>query len=139
MKVVLTRMNDAVHFTASAGSDPGVQIDGAPSVGGEDKGMRPMQLLLSALGSCSGIDVVSILQKQKQKIGAMRVHVDGEREEGAVPSVFRKIQIHFELQGTLDPHKVERAIDLSINKYCSVAKMIEGVADITTSFEIKEN
>jgi putative redox protein len=69
----------------------------------------------------------------------MRVHIEGERESGAVPSVFRKIHIHFELEGPLDTRKVQRAIDLSVNKYCSVAKMIDGVADIDTSFEIKQN
>ena len=137
MKIELKRINKAVHFEALSDSDCVVHLDGAPAVGGENKGMRPMQLLLSSLGGCSSIDVISILQKQKQEITDMSVTVEGERDPDRVPSVFKKIHMHFTLSGTLESRKVERAIDLSLNKYCSVARMIEGVVSISASFEIR--
>ncbi len=137
IKIKLNRLNQAVNFEAMNDSDINIMLDGAPSVGGENKGMRPMQVLLSALGGCSSIDVVSILSKQKQVIEDMSVTVEGERDPDAVPSLFRKIHVHFILTGPLDSRKVERAIDLSLNKYCSVAKMIDSVAAISSSFEIR--
>jgi putative redox protein len=97
-----------------------------------------MQGVLAALGSCSSIDVISILQKQKQEITAYLVTIDGQREQGKTPSLFTTIHLHFSLKGkNLESGKVQRAIELSVDKYCSVAKILEKTATITHSFTIE--
>ena len=95
-----------------------------------------MELLLAGLASCTSIDIVLILQKQKQVIDDYRVEISGERGEG-VPSVFTDIHLHFVLKGQLEENKVKRAIDLSLEKYCSAAAMLNKTATITADFEIE--
>jgi putative redox protein len=136
MRITLERMNKAVHMKATNEEGAVIQVDGAVSVGGENKGFRPMQLLLAGLGSCSSIDIISILKKQKQPIEDLTVWVDGEREKDKVPSLFKNIHVHFLLRGNLDEKKVKRAVDLSMKTYCSVTKTLEKTAKITYSFEI---
>ena len=132
MKITLSRQNDAVHFLAKNEQDVSFNIDGSPEIGGENKGFRPMQLLLAALGGCSSIDVVSILKKQRQVLEGFDIEVDGEREAGKEPSLFQDIVVTFKLKGvTLDPDKVKKAVALSMEKYCSVAKTLEATAKIT--------
>jgi putative redox protein len=100
-------------------------------------GMRPMQMLLAAMGGCSAIDVIGILKKQRQDLRDLKITVTGEREPGAVPSLYQKVHAHYRFYGNLDPDKVERAINLSIEKYCSVSLTLEKAgATITHSFEI---
>lgn len=134
--VNLSRLDDAYHFQAVNDSDNTVLTDGSENIGGSNKGMRPMQMLLAAVGSCSAIDVIGILKKQRQGLEDIRVRVDGDRDENEVPSLYRKVHIHYTLKGDLDEAKVARAIDLSVNQYCSVSKMIEKVAEISSSYEI---
>lgn len=136
MRIDLSRRNNAVHLEASNEDGQTVSIDGAPSVGGENLGMRPMQLLLSALGGCSTIDVIQILKKQRQPLEDIHVRIDGDRQKDVTPSLFEKIHVHFTLKGELDEKKVKRAIALSLEQYCSVAKTLEKTAEITYSFEI---
>ena len=107
-----------------------IQMDSAPDIGGEGKGMRPRQMLLAALGGCSAIDVLLILRKQKQEIEDFNVEVDGESEKVQHYSLFRDITLHFKVKGTVDYDKVERAVKLSIDKYCSVSKTLEPTAKI---------
>ena len=133
MKITLSRQNDAVHFIAKNEQDLTMSIDGSPEIGGENKGFRPMQLLLVALGGCSSIDIVSILKKQRQTLESFDIEIDGEREAGKEPSLFRDIVITFKLGGALlDPEKVKKAVALSLEKYCSVAKTLEPTASITS-------
>jgi putative redox protein len=137
MKVTLKRLNDAVHFEA-AGSVSGakVHIDGSPEIGGQGLGVRPMELVLMALASCSSLDLVNILQKQRQVITDFTVDVDGERRE-EVPSIFTKIHMQFRLKGEIDTQKAERAADLAIKKYCSVHDMLAaGGVEITYEMHI---
>lgn len=94
-----------------------------------------MELILMGLGGCSAIDVISILRKQKQEISDVRIVVDGDRVED-IPAVFSKIRMHFEIDGQLDRNKVERAIQLSVEKYCSVYAMLIKTAEITYSFSV---
>ena len=136
MKIELQRKNQAVHLEAVNEDGAAIQIDGAPSVGGENKGFRPMQLLLAGLGACSTIDIISILKKQRQVLDDIRIVVDGEREPNVEPSLFQDIHVHFILTGNLDEDKVQKAVDLSMQKYCSVAKTLEKTATITYDFEI---
>lgn len=136
MKIVINRLNDAYHMEARNEEGQSVQLDGSTNIGGVNGGMRPMQLLLTSLGGCSTIDIISILTKQKQTLEDIQVEVDGERDEEQIPAVFKSIHVHFKLQGDLDEEKVQKAVSLSMDKYCSVAKMLEKTADITYDFSI---
>ncbi|SDM70400.1 putative redox protein [Daejeonella rubra] len=137
MKVELKRVNDAVHFEASAPSSTvKVHIDGSPEIGGQGLGVRPMEMVLMALASCSSLDLVSILKKQKQDLKDFSVSVEGERRE-QTPPVFTKIHMHFNLTGEIDPAKAERAAELAVKKYCSVHDMLSaGGVEINYSIEI---
>lgn len=137
MRIILERQNKAVHLQAINEDGARIDIDGAPLTGGENKGLRPMQLLLAGLGSCSTMDIVSILNKQKQNLEDIQVVIDGEREKEKTPSLFEDIHVHFILTGPLDEKKVKRAIELSMNTYCSVSRIIEKTAQITYSYELK--
>ncbi len=136
MRILLKRLDDAYHMEATNEDGLSIQTDGAPSIGGRNKGMRPMQLLISAIGSCSGIDIISILKKQKQDLKNIEIIVDAEREQDKTPALFTKIHVHYKLYGALAEEKVKRAVDLSINKYCSVARILEKTAGISSSYEI---
>jgi putative redox protein len=137
MKVEIKRINDAVLFEAVNETGNTFHIDGSSDIGGVNGGFRPTQLLLAAAGSCSSIDVIEILKKQKQPLEDLKVTIEGEKEKGVVPSLFRKIHLHFTLKGNLDKEKVERAINLSAEKYCSVIKTLEHVATVTHSYSIE--
>jgi putative redox protein len=85
------------------------------------------------LGGCSAIDVMSILKKQRQEVTDYKINISGEREQGKEPSLWKSVRIEFHLFGNIDPDKADRAVDLSVNKYCSVAATLMGAgAEITT-------
>ena len=139
MKIELNRLNDAVHFEATGSSSKvKVHIDGSPEIGGQGLGVRPMELVLMALGSCSSLDLISILKKQRQEISSFSVDVDAERRE-EVPNIFTKIHILFKLSGNIEQAKAEKAAELAVKKYCSVHDMLAaGGVDITYSLEINK-
>jgi putative redox protein len=125
-------------FEATSSTGHKVMMDASPEVGGEDKGSRPMELLLMGLGGCSGIDVTMMLEKGKQDVKACEMEITSERADG-VPAVYTKINLHFKVTGTdLNEKKVARAVELSADKYCSVSKMLEKTAQMTHSYEIIE-
>lgn len=135
--IELNRLNDAFHFSAENESGNTVHLDASPDIGGTNQGMRPMQMLLAAMGGCSAIDIINILKKQRQDLQDLKITVKGEREPGAVPSLYQTVHAHFRFYGNLDPDKVEKAINLSIEKYCSVSRTLEKAgAKVTHSFEI---
>ncbi len=135
MKVVLERVGHAA-FEAKGDSGGTLVVDGAPDIGGEGRGMRPMELLLSALASCSAMDVVHILvNKQKQPLEHLRIEIDGARAEGVVPAPFRKIHMVFMARGAVDPNKLARAVDLAVEKYCSVKDSLS--PEIAISWEAR--
>jgi len=117
-----------------ASNEAGVEmrLTGSPEVGYSEDGLRPMQALLASLAGCSAIDVLHILQKQKHLVTQLDVEVDGERAN-AVPAVFTKIHLHYLAAGDFPLHKLERAVALSAEKYCSVSHMLRGSVAITTS------
>jgi putative redox protein len=88
------------------------------------------------MGGCSSIDLINILKKQKQPLRDIKITVTGEREKDATPSLFVEVHVHFRLYGQVDPEKAKRAVTLSVDKYCSVAKTLSYKAKITHSFEI---
>ena len=100
-------------------------MDSSPESGGQNYGVRPMQMLLMGLAGCSAIDVISILKKQRQEVLDYRMNVVGDREAGVEPSLWQDITIEFHLKGNIDEDKAKRAAELSINKYCSVAATLE--------------
>jgi putative redox protein len=130
MKINIKRLNDNFHMEARNEDGNSIQMDGSPDIGGEGKGMRPRQLLLAAVGGCSAIDVILILKKQKQEITDFDVEVEGESEKVEHYSLFRDITLHFKIKGNVDLDKAERAVKLSIEKYCSVSKTLEPTAKI---------
>ena len=136
MRIQLKRLNQSVHFECANEHGNLVHTDGSPAIGGEGKGARPMELLLMSLASCSSIDVVEILKKMRQPLEDLQVEVTGERTAGEVPAVFKKIHLAFHLAGQLKSEKVEEAIRLSVEKYCSVARMLEKTAEITWDFTL---
>lgn len=97
-----------------------------------------MQLLLAGIGGCSAIDIIGILEKQKQDLQDLRVEVDGDKKKNDTYSEFKTIHLKFIFTGDLDPKMVERAIDLSINKYCSVSRALEKGSKITHSYVIRD-
>jgi len=136
MKIELKRLNEAVHFQCTTEEGLSTETDGSSDVGGEEKALRPMQLLLMAHASCSAIDVVHLLKKMRQPLTDIRVEANGDRMPDEVPSVFRKIHLHYILTGDLDEKSAEKAIRLSTEKYCSVGAMLSKTAEINWTFEI---
>ena len=108
----------------------------APANGGRNAGARPMEVVLMGLGGCTTFDVMSILKKTRQQVTDCVVELQGERAD-AVPSVYTSIHVHFKVYGiNLDDAKVERAVKLSAEKYCSASLMLsQGNVEITHSFE----
>ncbi|MBS1634731.1 MAG: OsmC family protein [Bacteroidetes bacterium] len=137
VQVNIERLNDAFHFRATNESGNTLDLDASPEIGGENKGFRPMQLLLAAVGSCSAIDVVNILKKQKQTILHFDVEVIADREAVEEYSQYKTIHLHFKLRGPIDPDKAEKAVKLSLDKYCSVSKALEPLSRITHSVSIQ--
>jgi putative redox protein len=138
MKIEIQRKDGLYHMQARNDTGNTIEMDGSPAIGGTNQGFRPMQLLLAAVGGCSTIDIVNILNKQKQLVEDIRIVVDGEREPNVEPSLFQDIHVHFTLKGDLSDEKVKRAVDLSMGKYCSVAKTLEKTAKITYSYSIEK-
>ena len=130
MKINIKRIDADFNMEAVNEDGNTLLMDGAADIGGHGKGMRPMQLLLAAVGGCSAIDVILILKKQKQIIESFEVEVDGEREKIEEYNLFRDICLHFKIKGRVDMDKAERAVKLSIEKYCSVSKTLEPTAKI---------
>ena len=135
MKGIVTLQGGST-FEGVAGSGHRVTMDVAPEVGGRNLGLRPMEMVLLGLGGCTAIDVLHMLRKGRQPITDMRVELDADRADD-VPKVFTRIHLHFVLTGAgLDPHKIERAINLSASKYCSASMMLNKTAKMTHDFEI---
>lgn len=120
----LQRTHNDYGFTATDAGGNRLDIDIPEQQGGNSSGFRPMQLLLAGLGGCSAVDVVSILNKQKQQITNFSIDIDGDRQKGKEPSLWEEIHITFHLSGEVEPAKALRAVELSMNKYCSVAETL---------------
>ncbi|MCX5716794.1 MAG: OsmC family protein [Nitrospirae bacterium] len=129
---------DGLQFLGEAASGHAIVMDGNKEVGGRNTGARPMELLLIGLGGCSGMDVVSILKKKKQGIKGVEIKVKGEKAEN-YPKKFTNIDIEFIVRGrNVSEDAVKRAVELSMEKYCSVKATLEGSAKVTWSYKIIE-
>ena len=138
IKIELERVAGDFGFEAKDANGHTVKIDTSPEGGGTNFGARPMQLLLMGLGGCSGIDIVNILKKQRQPIEGFSMKIEGEREAGKEPSLWKDITIVFELTGEIDPDKAKRAVELSMDKYCSVAETLRRAGGALT-WEVRVN
>ncbi|HMH23983.1 MAG TPA: OsmC family protein [Puia sp.] len=137
IQIELNRVNGDFGFEARDAGGHIARMDTSPDTGGLDFGIRPMQMLLMGLGGCSGIDIVSILKKQRQPVDGFRMHIEGAREQGIEPSLWKTINIIFELQGAIDPDCAKKACALSMEKYCSVAATLkEARCNITWELRI---
>ena len=129
MKIHLKRLNENYHFETKNERGDIVHLDNKSEP--NPQGASPMELLLMGIAGCSSIDIVMILKKQKIELEDLQVEVEGFRQDGAVPNVFTAIKMDVHLKGECTPEKAKRAVDLSIEKYCSVAKMLEKTAEIS--------
>lgn len=136
MKTKVT-WNGKMKFSGTADSGFTLPLDSSPSTGGNNEGFRPTELVAIGLAACTAMDVLSILQKKRQKLTAFEVNVEVVERAQDHPRVFKHIQILYVIQGTdVDPQAVERAVELSTTKYCSVSAMVEKTAKIEHSYQI---
>lgn len=135
-KRAIVKQLEGVTFGAKADSNHWVIMDGKKEFGGSEAGSSPKELLLFALGGCTANDVVSILKKKRAPVEGFEVHLKGTEAEEH-PRVFTDIHIEYVIVGDVDPKDVERAIELSTSKYCSVSAMIGKAANITHSYRIE--
>jgi putative redox protein len=125
-----------LQFVGETSSGHAIIMDGDLDVGGKNTGPRPMELLLLGIGGCSGMDVISILRKKKQDVRELEINVKGEKAN-EYPKRFTDIDLEFVVRGkNISEEAVKRAIDLSMNKYCSVKATLEGSAKINFSYKI---
>lgn len=130
MKIHLKRLNDNYHFETKNERGNVVHLDNKSEP--NPQGASPMELLLMGIAGCSGIDIVMILHKQQLEMTNFEMEVEGFRVDGEVPNVFRRIHLKVFIEGDIPANKAQRAVDLSLEKYCSVAKMLEKTAEITS-------
>ena len=129
---------EGVSFAGQSESGHTVVMDGPPDAGGKNLGVRPMEMLLLGMGGCTAFDVVHILRKSRQPVSDCVAEIDADRAD-TDPKVFTKIHVHFIISGKgLDPKRVEQAVKLSAEKYCSASIMLGKVAEVTHDFEIQE-
>lgn len=136
MKIYLSRVNKAVRFEATNARGHRVTIEGSRDIGGEDAAPSPTEYLLMSQAGCTAIDIVELLKKMRQKLDHIEVETEGHRAQDQVPKIFKHIHLHYKLYGDIHPLKAEKAISMSIDKYCTISKMIDQVAKITHSFEV---
>lgn len=129
---------DGVMFVGESGSGHSIVMDGAPDHGGRNLGARPMEMLLLGLGGCSSFDVIGMLQKSRQQVVDCRVELKAERAD-AVPAVFTRIHMHFVVTGVdLKEKQVQRAVELSADKYCSASIMLGAAGvEMSHSYELQ--
>lgn len=136
MKIYLKRVNNSVLFEATNGRGHTVRIEGSRDIGGTDSAPSPTELLIMSQAGCTAIDVVELLKKMRQPLQHIEIETEGHRDPNRIPKVFTGIHLHYKLYGNVTPEKAEKAITMSIEKYCTVSKMIDHVAKITHSFEV---
>jgi putative redox protein len=135
--VVRVKWVDGMRFVATDSVGHSIVLDASKQVGGEDSGFSPLQLLLAALGGCTGIDIVDLMRKQRQQVDDLEIKVSGERVEEP-PRVYKNIRVEYRIKGTgIKEQAVQRAIQLSEEKYCSVGAMLKAKANITSKYVIQ--
>ncbi|MFT3680605.1 MAG: OsmC family protein [Ferruginibacter sp.] len=136
IEINLKRVEGDFAFEAVDSKGHVARMDSSSETGGLDSGIRPMQMLLMGLGGCSAIDIVMILKKQRQQVDDFSINIAGEREKGKEPSLWEDIKVIFTITGKVDEEKAQRACELSMNKYCSVADTLRK-GGTNLSWEVK--
>lgn len=137
MKIHLKRLNDNFHFETKNERGDVVHLDNKSEA--KPQGASPMELLLMGVAGCSSIDIIMILKKQQLEMTNLEMDVEGFRVEGEVPNVFRRIHLKVIIDGEIPENKAQRAVALSLEKYCSVAKMLDKTAEITSEVILNGN
>jgi putative redox protein len=135
MVEVTLKRDTGYKFVATNATGHEAVLDGPAKIGGTDDGLRPMEMILMGLAGCSSFDLLSILEKQRQTVDDLEIKVQGHRVD-AVPAVYEKIHLIFNFTGTIDPAKLERALGLAVDKYCSVVDMLKPNVEITYEYSI---
>ncbi len=135
-QISLNRINDAVNFKATNSKGQSMLMDGSASLGGINNGVSPMEALLMALAGCSAIDVVMILNKMKQKIDDLKIDVTADVKKVDDYKEYSHIHMRFHLKGEIKEAKLQKAIEMSIEKYCSVAKTLEKTSEISFEYTL---
>lgn len=138
MEINLVRKSGKFNFEAQNSGGFTVDLDAKTEIGGEGKGFRPMEMLLIGLGGCSGIDVVNVLTKQKEPLDDVKISIKATRKDQEMPPIFDVINIHFDLYGALSVQKVERALAMTFEKYCSVSNILERSATLNYTYTIHQ-
>lgn len=133
---LLTGGASPFHLEAINGAGRTLQMDGSPAIGGADAGFRPMETVLAGLAGCSGVDILTILKRGRQEVKGFSVKVSARRAE-TDPKVFTHIDIHFAVKGEVTEKRLEQAVGLSMEKYCSVAAMLHKTATIKASYSLE--
>ncbi len=132
-KVTLVK---GMQFQGTASSGHTLAMDADDESGGTNSGFRPMELLLVGFGGCSGMDVISILRKKRQQVSGLEIQVQGEKTD-SFPKIYKTVHIEYVVKGTgIEKEAVERAISLSLEKYCSVGATLAKAGAITHSYKI---
>ena len=138
MSIVVQWLKEGYQFEAENRVGGKIRIDGDGVLQGREGGIAPLELLLAGIGACSAVDVVMILKKQRQVIESLEVRVDPEKVKNEIGySEYKTIHMHYTLTGDIDTNKAQKALELSITKYCSVSKALEKSSEISFSFEIR--
>ena len=136
MEINLIRKSGKFNFEAENSGGFKVELDAKAEIGGEGKGFRPMEMLLIGLGGCSGIDMVNVLTKQKEPLDDIKISINATRKDEEMPPIFDVINIRFDLKGDLNTQKVERALALTFDKYCSVSNILGRSATLNFTYTI---
>lgn len=131
MQITVKRVNEAFHLVGENDTGNQVHIDGSVDIGGSNLGVRPMSLLLMGLGSCSAIDIISILERMKQPLDDIQVEVEGERTEVGKAKPFSAFHVTYRLEGDIQPAKAMRAAELSMTSYCSATLTLQHAGPVT--------
>lgn len=135
MKTATSKWVQGLQFVARGESGHGVVLDAPAEVGGKDTGSRPGELTLMALGSCTGIDVVSILKKMRISFNSLEVEVKGEAAPEH-PKVWTEVWVKYRIKGDVPEDKLKKAIELSRDRYCSVGALFKQAAKMHYDYEI---
>ncbi|MGH2460883.1 MAG: OsmC family protein [Chloroflexota bacterium] len=132
----VVRLQDGIAFQATSGSDHIITLDGRPEHGGAGRGPSPMELLLLALGSCTGMTVLDLLRRRRQEVSGYEIHLEGEQTD-VHPRIFKRIQVEHRIRGhALDPAIVGRAIELAATRYCPVMAMLGKATTIDERYRL---
>ncbi len=135
MNIELKRVDDAFRLHATNERGDSLHSDGSAAIGAGEQGWRPMELLLVSLAGCSSIDIISVLKKQRQDVTDIKIDVSGTKKDG-IPSPYETINVHFTVTGAVKESKMEKAIELTKGKYCSVYFSLHPDIDVSYTYTL---